>query len=346
MKSVILPPLATLYGALTKGRAALYERGAFRSARLPRPVISVGNITAGGTGKTPIVEFVSRTFADEGLKVCILTRGYGRENSRQRVLVSDGTTIFSNPTEAGDEPYLLATNLKGRAAVISDANRFAAGEGAIKHLATDVFVLDDGFQHMQLARDLNIVAVDATNPFGGEQLLPHGLLREPLTGLKRADCFVLTRCDQVPEIESVVAKLAKLSGDRPIFVSRMSTERVSPLSENSEPPTDQIAAFCAVGNPQSFFKQLERSGFAPLLKKSFADHHSYSQADVDQLIDEAKRVGATGLITTAKDAVKLRTLNFSLPCYALEIRIEIENAKEFQRLVLNAARKQSSNLSR
>ena len=338
MKSLILPPLASLYGAITKSRASLYDRGAFRSAKLPRPVISVGNITTGGTGKTPVVEFVCRVLADEGFKVCVLTRGYGRQNSKQRVLVSDGTTVFSDPAEAGDEPFLLATNLKGRAAVISDANRFAAGEGAIKHLGTEVFVLDDGFQHLQLDRGLNIVTIDATNPWGGGKLLPYGRLREQLSSLKRADCLVVTRCDQVLELDSIRTELARHSGDRPVFLSRMTTDQVTPVSETTEEPEDPFAAFCGVGNPQSFFSHLERNGVTPVMKKSFADHHAYSQADVDKLTAEAKLVGARSLITTAKDAVKLRALSFSLPCYALEIKIQIENVEEFRRLILNTAR--------
>src|SRR5215470_6599004 len=140
MKSLVLPPLSALYGAITRSRTALYERGTFRTFKLERPVISIGNITTGGTGKTPLVEWVARVIAESGKKVCILTRGYGRENPKQRVLVSDGSTVFAGPAEAGDEPFLLANDLLGVAAVISDADRSAAGQGAIKHLSTDCFV--------------------------------------------------------------------------------------------------------------------------------------------------------------------------------------------------------------
>jgi tetraacyldisaccharide 4'-kinase len=315
----------------------LYQRGTFKTAKLPRPVISVGNITTGGTGKTPLVEFVARTLADEGKKVCILTRGYRRKNPGERVLVSDGTTVFSSPAEAGDEPYLLASNLVGRAAVVSDANRFAAGEGAIKHLATDCFVLDDGFQHLQLARNLDIVTVDATNPFGGGQLLPYGRLREDVSGLKRADCFVLTRCDQVNTVNAIQQELAKLSGDRPVFLSRMSTSRIAPLSEDdAKTPTDPVAAFCAIGNPESFFKHLALNGCDPVLRKAFRDHHAYSQSDIESVVAAAKQSGAKSLITTAKDAVKLRPLQFSLPCYSLDVEIKIDNEEGFKRLVLSA----------
>jgi tetraacyldisaccharide 4'-kinase len=339
MRSIILPPLGALYGAITRGHAVLYERGAFRPAKLERPVISIGNITAGGTGKTPLVEWVARTLAGSEKRVCILTRGYGRENSKRRVLVSDGTTVFSTPRDAGDEPYLLATNLVGVAAVISDANRFAAGLGAIKHLKSDCFVLDDGFQHFRLARDLNVVTIDATDPWGNGQMLPYGRLREPLTGLKRADCFVLTRCEHAENVERVHLELSKLSGDRPIFHSRMKVKQIKNLDgSDTATSSESFSAFCGIGNPGSFFAQLRAEGIEPLTQTSFPDHHSYTQSDVDKLAATAKQAGATSLITTAKDAVKLRSLSFALPCYLLEIELQIENAEGFRRLLIDATR--------
>ena len=339
MRSIILPPLGVLYGAITRGHAVLYERGAFRPAKLERPVISIGNITAGGTGKTPLVEWVARTLAESEKQVCILTRGYGRENPKRRVLVSDGTTVFSTPRDAGDEPYLLASHLRGVAAVISDADRFAAGQGAIKHLKSDCFVLDDGFQHFRLARDLNVVTIDATDPWGNGQMLPYGRLREPLTGLKRADCFVLTRCEQAENVDGVHSELSRLSGDRPIFHSRMRVKRIKNLDEsNTAAPSGLVSAFCGIGNPRSFFAQLQVEGLEPLTQTSFRDHHIYTQSDIDKLVATAKQAGATSLITTAKDAVKLRSLSFSLPCYLLEIELRIENAEGFRGLLMDATR--------
>jgi tetraacyldisaccharide 4'-kinase len=338
MKSLILPPLSTLYGAITRTRASLYNRGTFRAAKLPKPVISVGNITAGGTGKTPLVEWVSRTLAASGKKVCILTRGYGRDNPKDRVIVSDGTHVFSNPTEAGDEPYLLAKNLEGTAAVISDANRFSAGEGALKHLGSDCFVLDDGFQHMQLARDLNIVTLDATDPWGGGRMLPIGTLREPLTGLKRADCIVLTRCDQAENVDEIESKAANLSGGRPIFRSKMITRKFVPLnSSQSSERQNPVGAFCGIGNPSSFIILLEELGLELVMQKFFEDHHRYTQADIDDLVELTSLSGAKCLITTAKDAVKLQHLNLQVPFFSLQIEIEIDNADELRRLILSAA---------
>src|SRR5262244_514739 len=160
MKSLLLPPLSALYGAVTRTHLSLYQRGTFRTVKLDRPVISVGNITAGGTGKTPLVEWVAKTLASSGKKVCILTRGYRRKNPRTQVVASDGQTILATPTEAGDEPFLLANNLLGSAAVICNADRVSAGRYAIEMFGTECFVLDDGFQHFRLARDLNIVTID------------------------------------------------------------------------------------------------------------------------------------------------------------------------------------------
>jgi tetraacyldisaccharide 4'-kinase len=338
MKSLILPPLSSLYGVITRTRAVLYNRGTFRAAKLPKPVISVGNITAGGTGKTPLVEWVTKTLAASGKNVCVLTRGYGRDNPKNRVIVSDGSQVFSNPDEAGDEPFLLAKNLEGIAAVISDANRFSAGQGALKHLGSNCFVLDDGFQHMQLARDLNIVTLDATDPWGGKSMLPIGTLREPLSGLKRADCIVLTRCDQALNLENIQTEAARLSGDRPIFRSKMVSRKFVPAnasystSELSKP----VGAFCGVGNPTSFITQLKELGYQPVVQKFFLDHHRYTQADVDELVELANRAGAQCLITTAKDAVKLQNLNLQLPVFFLDIEIEIDNADELRRLLIGA----------
>ena len=336
MKSLILPPLSLLYGAVTRTRLSLYRRGTFQTTKLNRPVISIGNLTTGGTGKTPLVEYVARLIAARGKKVCILTRGYGRKDPHLQVIVSDGYSVLASPAEAGDEPYLLATKLSGLAAVVSSADRIAAGQEAINDFGTDCFVLDDGFQHLRLARDLNVVTIDATNPWGGGSLLPHGRLRETPEGLSRADCVVLTRCDQVDSVASLREEVLRLTGKGPIFESQMRAVRLSPLKNGVESitPPARVAAFCAVGNPASFFESVRRMGYELALEKSFVDHHVFSQPEIESLVKTASDAGASALITTAKDAVKLRSLSFSIPCYVLEIEIAIENAEEFTRLVV------------
>jgi tetraacyldisaccharide 4'-kinase len=323
MRSLILPPLSVLYGAITRARLSLYRRGTLQSFKLERPVISVGNITTGGTGKTPLVEWVARTVAATGRRVCILTRGYGRDNPGRRVVVSDGNTVLAAPSEAGDEPFLLASNLLGVAAVIADADRVAAGRHAIAQFNTDCFVLDDGFQHLRLERDLDIVTIDATNPWGGGHLLPYGRLREPPSSLSRADCVVITRIDQASNVPALTEKLRLLTNNAPIFHLRMRVTRLKPFKNAPEMIAPPVAAFCALGNPQSFFNQLSHE---VVFQRSFPDHHRYTQHDLASLTAAAQRAGAKSLITTAKDAVKLQSLSLSLPCYILEIEPEIENA--------------------
>jgi tetraacyldisaccharide 4'-kinase len=332
MKGLVLPPLSALYGAVTRTRLALYQRGTFHTTKLERPVISVGNLTAGGTGKTPLVEWVARIVAGAGKNVCILTRGYGRENPQRQVVVSDGKAILATPAEAGDEPYLLATKLLGSAAVICNADRISAGRYAIETLGADCFILDDGFQHLRLARDLNIVTIDATNPWGGGQLLPYGRLREPPAGLIRADCVVLTRCDQAEDLEALSAEIRAFVRENPPPLFRSSMKPLRSLL-----PAGPVAAFCAVGNPAAFFKQLKTTDYDVVFEKSFADHHAYTQNDVDDLIRAAARAGATSLITTAKDAVKLRSLHFSLPWHVFEIEISIEDEAALTQLIKTAA---------
>jgi tetraacyldisaccharide 4'-kinase len=344
--SVILAPFAALYGALIQTHAALYRRGIIRVSRLDAPVISVGNITTGGTGKTPLVEHIARIAAGKDRRVCILTRGYKRENPKQRVVVSDGWNLLAGANEAGDEPRLLAENLKGIAAVICDADRFAAGKWAIDQLGSDFFILDDGFQHLQLARDLNIVTIDATDAWGNGHLLPRGRLRERLDGLARADCIVITRVDQADDLDLIRSEIERLSKHRPLFTSRMRVRdlrRVFPTTGSVEIATKQeviapIAAFAGIGNQRSFTRQLQNEGYEPVSVSVFPDHHRYSQKDVAGIVEKARSAGANSLITTAKDAVKLRDLSFELPCYVLDIEISIDEDRYFVEMIRAALR--------
>ncbi|HEX8707374.1 MAG TPA: tetraacyldisaccharide 4'-kinase [Pyrinomonadaceae bacterium] len=326
---IILAPLGTLYGAVTRARLALYRAGALTVQRVSSPVISVGNITTGGAGKTPLVEWIARALAQRGERVCILTRGYGREKPGSRVLVSDGMRILADARTGGDEPLLLAETLGG-VAVVSDADRVAAARWAAQSLQSSVFVLDDGFQYLRLARELNLVAIDATNPWGGSRLLPRGRLREPLKELKRADCLVITRAEQVQDTESLRKQVERLSGGRPVLVSRTRIKGAQLLAEtpNASAPVEMpqaLAAFCAVGNPPAFFAQARLAGYTLNLTRAFRDHHFYAQSEMDALVAEAGRLGARALLTTAKDAVKLRSLRLDLPCYVLRTEVEFED---------------------
>ncbi|HEV7376831.1 MAG TPA: tetraacyldisaccharide 4'-kinase [Pyrinomonadaceae bacterium] len=350
---IILAPLGALYSAAMRARRVLYKTGALRVHQISAPVISVGNITTGGTGKTPLVDWVARAVAKEGRRVCILTRGYGRADEGKRVLVSDGEHIFADSIEGGDEPRLLAENLQGVAAVVSDADRVAAARWAVENLKSEVFILDDGFQHLRIARDLDLVVVDATNPWGGGKLLPRGRLREPLRELARADCIILTRCEQTQDIDSLRKQAERLSGASPVLLSRTRTRMLRLLDETMtenivsdgfphpsslipHPSSSPFAAFCAIGNPASFYEHLKKDGYTLKLTRAFADHHVYTQRDIDVLISEAQRAGAAGLLTTAKDAVKLRSLRFDLPCYVLEIELEFDDEEKLVSMIREA----------
>lgn len=338
LQSIVLSPLSTIYSAVTRARLTAYRREWFSTAKLPVPVISVGNLTTGGTGKTPLVEYVCRVI---GKRVCVLTRGYGRTNAGSQVVVSDANQLLANQNEAGDEPFLLAKNLLGVAAVICNRDRFAAGSWAVANLHTEAFVLDDGFQHLQLQRDLDIVTVDATNPWSNKSLLPFGRLREPLSSLSRAGCFVITRADQIEDCTAIKQVIEKFAPGKPIFTSHMATAAIKTIDgELVDTLPGRVGAFCGVGNPESFFTQLRQQRLAPVFTRTFADHHHYTQTDLDRLSKEAESHDVQCLITTAKDAVKLTSRALNLPCYSLEIKIVIDDEERFSGLIRQVLRKE------
>jgi tetraacyldisaccharide 4'-kinase len=347
--TITLRPLSSLYGVMMKARRALYRSGRLPVHKLGVPVISVGNLTTGGTGKTPLVEWIASELAQTGRRVCILTRGYGRQSAGARVIVSDGKEILSDANQAGDEPLLLAERLQGLAAVICDADRVSAAHWAVENFKSQVFILDDGFQHLRVARNLNILTIDATNPWGNGKLLPAGILRESPSELNRADCVVITRADDLQTTEALKHEIAAQSSGAPIFCSRMSLSGLRPIQGDhgqalitaEEAKASPVAAFCGIGNPESFFALLRRSGYQLRHTHIFRDHHRYTQSDIDRVARESATHGAQLLLTTAKDEVKLRSLKFELPCYAADIEIEIENQDELHALVEKAVRGKS-----
>jgi tetraacyldisaccharide 4'-kinase len=330
MKSLILSSLSSLFGAAAKTRRMLYAKGVLKSNKLDAKVISVGNITVGGTGKTPLVAYIAKILAENGEKVCILTRGYGRENANERLLVSDGEKILANVKNAGDEPFELAEKLLGIASVLADKNRVSAGNRAIKNLGITAFILDDGFQHIQLKRDSDIVCIDATNPFGNGNLLPAGILREPLESLKRADAVVITRANLTEtgnrKPENLLEEIKNFT-DAPIFISRNRTNRKSKIEDR------KCLAFCGLGNPENFFSQLRQDKINLVATKIFRDHHIYSQKDVDEIEQIAKENQAEVLLTTAKDAVKLRDLKFELPLEIVESELIFDDSENFKQFI-------------
>ena len=322
-------PLSALYGVGVRLRNRLYRHGILRSFSVDVPVISVGNLTTGGTGKTPLVAWIAGQLAAKGYKVCVLTRGYGR-NSAGRVIVSDYSNVQSDVRAAGDEPFWLAQNLLGRASVICDSDRVTAARWAKDNLGCDAFVLDDGFQHRRITRALNILTVDATNPWGNGRLVPAGILREPTNEIARADCIVLTRADETTRADELRAEIAH-SSNVPVFTSQIKFQSMKLLSGTAleDHQKRRFAAFCGIGNPGSFFSLLRRTGHEVVYTAEFRDHQIYTQPDIDGIVAAARGHGADVLVTTAKDAVKLRELEFGLPCHVLETSIDIQDAERF-----------------
>ena len=322
--------LGSIYGKLADVRNALYERGVIDRFYLGARTISVGNITAGGTGKTPLVAYVAEVLAKRGEKVCILTRGYKRANEKRRVLVSDGEKVLADFREAGDEPVELAQKLLGKAIVIADADRVAAAEWAKRKFGITAFVLDDGFQHRRAKRDVDIVCIDATDPFGGGKILPAGRLREPIDNLARADAVVITRADLVEDISNLKFEISELSPDAKVFEAANEFQRSAgndPKRENLK--KQQALAFCGIGNPDNFFESLNRGDFSIAATRAFSDHHAYTQADIEQLEKLAHESGAGILLTTGKDAVKLSDLKFEIPFAVVEIEVRLDDRKAF-----------------
>jgi tetraacyldisaccharide 4'-kinase len=337
-----LSPLGWLYGAGAHFRNRLYDKGAFRSELLPGRTVSVGNLTTGGTGKTPLVALVARILADTGERPCVLTRGYGRKNTSERVLVSDRESVFADAFTGGDEPVELAYKLLGRAAVIADRDRVAAAEWARENVGATAFVLDDGFQHRRAKRDVDIVCIDATNPFGNGGILPAGTLREGIAGLSRANVIVITRTDLVKDAGETKEIIQRNAVNAEVFLARNKIRALRELSsffehdqgeKLSRDDSPALFAFCGLGNPVNFFRQIEIEGLNIVGRKAFPDHYYYKRNDIADITERAASVGATALITTVKDAVRLRDITVSMPCYVTEIDTVLEREGKFREII-------------
>ena len=300
-------PWQRFYGGAHALRVAWYRE---RAARLPIPVISVGNLHWGGSGKTPLVAAIAEHLRDRGRHVAILSRGYGRHAARKGeiLIASTGAGPLLGPRSIGDEPALLAGTLPGVAVVVG-ADRAAAGRHALERLEPrpDLFLLDDGFSHLRLARDLDILAMPAADPFGGGRLAPAGRLREPLAASRRAHAVVLTGVEDLGDRGSQLAEALRPYGFRGAgFASRTLPGPVVGPNEASLPAGARVVAAAAIGRPEAFFATVAGLGFEVAARAAFRDHHAYSDEDVAALDRQVESTGAVALLTTSKDAVKLR----------------------------------------
>lgn len=298
----LLYSLSVVYGVGVRLRLLLYRAGVLRTKRVPCPVISVGNITAGGTGKTPVAIFIASILKGSGKRVAVLSRGYKR-NGKGIETVSDGKDILLGPETAGDEPYLIAKRLQGVPVVVG-VDRVSAALYAIERFSPDVIILDDGFQHIRLERDLNILLTDPVNGFG-RYLLPRGILREPVEGLRRAS-LVMGRGFSKPDMELIKRF------DLPVMEYEYRATGLVDVSDGSEKGVGslkgrKVLAFCAIASPESFFSALEGLGAEVTDRVRFPDHHGYTQRDLDTVM--GRRKGSQMIITTEKDAVKLEGLS-------------------------------------
>lgn len=300
--ALLLFPLSLLYGGVMELRNAFYHLGIFKSRRVACPVISVGNITVGGTGKTPAVQMLVNELLKRGKRPVIISRGYGRK-SKGTVVVSDGKTVFASAAEAGDEPLMLAHNCPGTA-VIVDADRVRAAELAIERFQPDVIVLDDGFQHRKIARDVDIVAVRRTQPFGNGFCLPAGPLREPLHHLFRAHLVLVTGDDDapLPNLEKYQLSIVTAHYEMIDCVS-VSGAVLSP----DELVGRRALVFCGLGNPHNFLKTVKNIGVNISCFKTFKDHHIFDERDIAAIKRAADDEQVELILTTEKDWVKLET---------------------------------------
>jgi tetraacyldisaccharide 4'-kinase len=313
------------YGAAVRLRNRLFDLGLRKPTRVPVPVVSVGNLTLGGTGKTPCVEFVAGFYRDVGLRVAVLSRGYGSGSGRN------------------DEAMVLEENLPD-VPHLQGPDRAALAATAVEELESEVLVLDDGFQHRRLARDLDIVLIDATRPLEREYLFPRGTLREPVSSLKRAGLAVLTRADQV-EPESLERQRRWLRGRFPALpvttavhgpVELIGGDSTAPVGALKGRP---VGAFCGIGNPEAFRRTLADLGADVAAFRTFPDHHPYTRADVDDLRGWAVKLPAGAAVaTTQKDFVKLRLADLAgRPLWALRIGLRFTDGEGTMREKLKAA---------
>lgn len=332
----VLKGLSYLFLMVVSIRYFLYRTGLLRRYPLGTQVISIGNVTAGGTGKTPVTEIFARTLAAEGRKVAILSRGYRRKEApwwqrlftqviEKPLVVSDGRRVLLDSATGGDEPYMLASNLPG-VAVVVDRNRVKAGRYAVNRLGCDTLILDDGFQYQKLKHSIEVVLVDSTNPFGNGNMLPRGILREPVRNLKRADIIFLTKCRG--DVSAVKEEIRRYNTTAEIVECNHTPKVMKDVWSREEFPLDwlrdkTVCTLSGIASPKGFENSLRHLGAKVVWCERYADHHRYDASEVLYALNRTADMGADALVTTEKDAVRFPRLE-TAPVKCLYLRIAIE----------------------
>lgn len=313
----LLTPLAGVYGAGLRMRNWAFRNGVRTPQSLPGTVVSIGNLTAGGTGKTPAVLMLAKWASAEGYRVAVLSRGYGRRSREEVLAVSDGTRVLADPRQAGDEPFFLASRLPGIPVIVS-RKRYLAGMYAYERLGRDFFLLDDGFQHLTLRRDLDVVLIDGEFRFGNGHLLPRGPLREPLGGIARADALIVSRFREDGNGRGLLRRLEGAFPGLPVVrADHVATEVVFPKTGRRQGPAylkgKRIAAFAGIARPEAFAKTLAELGADVVHFARFRDHHVFAGHEVAALIRRGSGSGAELILTTEKDWARLGSVRHAFP---------------------------------
>jgi tetraacyldisaccharide 4'-kinase len=339
MRAFLLRGILSLLSCLYNAGLALfllpYRLGIRKQARLSCPVISIGNLSVGGTGKTPMTQLLCEFLSRRGLKVCVLSRGYRGDKETGVAVVSGGKRTLLDAKTAGDEAVLLAGLLPGVPVVVGKDRR-KSGRLAVERFSPDVIVLDDGMQFYQLHRDLEIVLLDAQRPFDNGWTFPRGLLREPPSHLRRAGCIVITNADRAESraLSALKKRVSRLAPRRPIYEARYETYAVRALDRSREHHPEwlkrrRVGALCALGNPQNFRTQLELEGAEVLHFTEFPDHHEPTLGELNDTITTACGLEAEAIIVSDKDAVKLPPLMRPIPFYSLRVRLALDDESGF-----------------
>jgi tetraacyldisaccharide 4'-kinase len=349
MTRFLMSWLSWIFCALVQLRIALYRKGFKSQEYLGTQVVAIGNLTVGGTGKTPVVELLAKSLRDRGRKVAILSRGYkskkldrpqkwtgidGKPIPAERMpsVVSTGTSLLLDSKFAGDEPFMLARNLDG-VSVIVDKDRVKGGRFAVRELQAETLLLDDGMQYLNLAHSFDITLIDSRSPFGTGHLLPRGTLREPPRNLRRASYILITKCDGSPNTE-LIARIRKYNpvadiiecAHSPVHLENLYTREREPLAFLEG---KWVGAISAIAVPESFERSLTALGAKVEIKRHFSDHHRFNRRDVDDFIQRCVERDMEIIVTTEKDAVRFpRPTEINVPIYFLRIEVQILNGQE------------------